>query len=277
MYKKALQTIAAGAVLTASAIAGNGASATESFRQPVSLGAAEATERILQEAEHNQTIMFGEAHSYSQPEEYVASLLPLLKQKGFEYFAIEWDMSYPWAKYVIDYALGKDVDLDKTLSDDPYNTIGSWIEIAKDSGNILVLEAAAKAGMKIVPYDVRLDYNLENQVEAWTARDQEAFENVMEQIFEDDPDAKVVFFTGQFHISEKPNTMPGWYLEGKGYTIPLGVYVNAYTGGKNLSVRLVSPGEQDMWEGWAKDHGYDSIDDVIRMVIPAYDLEVQLP
>jgi hypothetical protein len=70
-------------------------------------------------------------------------------------------------------------------------------------------------------------------------RDREMFENLKKEIFDREPEAKVIVYIGANHIGEQP-TRAGIYLY-KGKRRPLGYFLDSYTAGRNFSVYMGYP------------------------------------
>lgn len=207
---------------------------------------AEEYEAVLERSRKSKVVVFGEMHgSYRADNDFVIDLLPDLKKQGFDYLAIEFSekiippntpqgkASYFYIKKVdkpvkiiprlssiedyIDGKIGREqVDRDELLVMEHLGA--GWMEL---------IETAKLAGMKIVRYDgpSNVSYRINSQF-----RERVCFNNLKRLIFEKDPDARVVVYAGLFHANKKRFDKTKW----------LAAYLNDYTGGKVLSVSLVS-------------------------------------
>lgn len=208
-------------------------------------------ETILENASKNKTIMFGEGHwqppvifGSKQDEflarhdsDFVADFLPRLKDCGFRYLAIEHERNplTEVKKTFADYAYGKITrkELDRWSLEEEKRYYPGWFDL---------IDAARKAKVKIVCYDANKE-----EFTSWNHREEIAFNNLKELIFDKDPNAKVIIYCGVGHLNEKPlynKNIAGWE-EGKGLMnkdgkyICLGFHLDKYTEGKNFTVSLV--------------------------------------
>jgi len=156
-------------------------------------------EIVLNKTPENQVVMFGERHGGCRLDnDFVANLLPELKEQGFEYLALETDMN-PLSdengtnrlrKLMSDYALNK-------LKRKNLTPLDFFFEKNFSSGWFDLIDAAQEQGYKIICYDP-------NQAErpSFREREKRAFENIKKQIFDKDPEAKVIIFCGSDHLNE---------------------------------------------------------------------------
>lgn len=199
---------------------------------------------ILDKADGNQVVMFGEVHyyldesefpnlihSYRKDNDFVISLLSELKDQGFNYLAIEIPRSASGVSFVDSirsYASGS-IIREEISPEDLYM---SDIETA---GWLDLIEVAKIVGMKVVPYDmVRYD-KLED---ISNLREATSFKNMKDLIFNADPKAKVAVYCGALHVNEKPYVVPV-KNNGEVYDIEirwLGQYLDEYTSGRNFTV-----------------------------------------
>ncbi len=177
-------------------------------------------QRILEGAKASQTVIFGENHYSPYDDNYVAKLLPELKKLGYTYFAVELDGKYKDAPNYY-----KDV-LESNKPNKPLSQL---------------VKTAESVGMGIVFYDYSREIkgysSIKNKL-IMSRREQKAFANLQEMIFDKDPKAKVVVFCGISHIAEKEYGLVANPEICKIYW--LGFFLEKYTCGKNLSVNLSS-------------------------------------
>jgi hypothetical protein len=190
---------------------------------------------ILEHAKLSQTVMFGEIHDTvlaGAPAPvgdslYVASLLPELRTMEYNYLALEVDKhelkpghSFDMVRFHEAYQQGKTVVAEGYIHAKP-----GWIGL---------MQRAMDAGYEIRFFDVGAKRKAGS-----LRRDQAMFNTLKQEIFDHEPDAKVIVYIGANHISERP-TDTGIYLY-KGKRRPLGYFLDAYTGGRNFSVYMGHP------------------------------------
>ncbi len=188
---------------------------------------------ILDHSSKNNAIMFGGKHgSYRADNDFVAQLLPGLREQGFEYLALEFEKNprkNSLHQIVQDYAHGK-----VTRENMPI----AWISREKRycAGTFDLIDVAKKLGMKIVFYDAG-----EGEYNSWGEREKISFDNLRELLFETDPDAKAVIFCGASHINEKPHEdMSADLRKGpQGKIKYLACYIDEGSKGKNFTVSLL--------------------------------------
>jgi hypothetical protein len=152
---------------------------------------------VLNHSSKNKVIMFGGKHeAYRNDNDFVAELLPKLKEQGFEYLAIEFEKNprkNSFHKIIQNYTY----DI-LSIRDMRY----MWIyrERVFCAGTFDLIDTAKALGMRIVFYDAD-----EGAYKFWYQREQIAFNNLRELIFNQDPDARVIVFCGALHINEKPH------------------------------------------------------------------------
>ena len=188
---------------------------------------------IIDHARDSQTIMFGEIHDNAlvgslapiADSIYVTSLLPRLKLLGYRYLALEVNKTAPEethshaiVAFYNDYRAGeKDRVPDRYRFAKP-----GWIELVR---------RAVDQGYRIRFIDRDPGRGVRNG-----PRDQAMFETMKKEIFDDDPNAKVIVYIGAYHIAER-ETRTGIYLS-QGLRRPLGYYLENFTGGRNFSVYM---------------------------------------
>jgi hypothetical protein len=186
---------------------------------------------ILYHASINQTIMFGEIHDtvimgYPPPIEdsrYVISLLDDLKIMGYDYLALEVNEtslpgshSHDMMRFLSNYIK------DQPLSKGKYPFVKpGWIELAA---------AALENEYKLV---------FINRPFGDKDRDAAMFYAMQTDIFNADPNAKVLVYIGANHISESEIT--GGFSNRSSLRKPLGFLLNQYTKGHNFSVYMGYP------------------------------------
>jgi hypothetical protein len=190
---------------------------------------------IIAHAKLSQTIMFGEIHDTvlsGGPAPvgdslYVASLLSKLKAIGYDHLALEVDKhalkpghSFDMVRFHEAHRQGKAVIAEGFIHAKP-----GWIRLMKK---------AMDAGYEIHFFDVG-----PKRRTSFSHRDQAMFNNLKQEIFDQEPEAKVIVYVGANHIGERP-TDTGIYLY-KGKRRPLGYFLDAYTGGRNFSVYMGYP------------------------------------
>lgn len=183
-----------------------------------------AEDYVLEKSAENQVIMFGEIHEfYRKDSDFVISILPELRNQGFEYFAIEipTDASNPHhVKALISYASGRLAreDMDPVDRDMLEDRIAGWLDL---------IDAARNAGMVIVPYDM---VRIGEPRDIMNLREFVSFGNIVERVFKKDIGAKVIVYCGAMHVNEGPFVFAGEDVKW------LGQYINEYTGGRNFTV-----------------------------------------
>lgn len=188
---------------------------------------ADAKSLLLEKAENYQTIHFGQDHSSLADENMVISLLPELKALGFDYFA-----------YELDSFLQPRVDsyLEGKISFEQFDKIFPYYP----EETLPTLIAAHELRYKIVLFDEEPESEHPIRGDAvhsklGTDRAEKQFHNLKTKIFDKEPEAKVIIFSGRAHIDEKPRH----YLPTQSVEKALGFFLEEYTHGKNLSVSLV--------------------------------------
>ncbi|MBM3200187.1 hypothetical protein FJZ53_04570 [Candidatus Woesearchaeota archaeon] len=202
---------------------------------------------VLSESPKNQVVMFGESHNeYRRDNDFVIGLLPGLKKQGFEYFAVELTGKQSGSnmaqlsKIFKDYLLGLTTKED--ITEEKYLFSLEELEVYT-TGWLDLLAKAKETGMKIVFYDAdHYEYSSFNH------RDEIAFKNLREIIFDKDPGAKVVIYCGRRHINEKEaydKDVAKWEEESGLDKLDkdkkfksVAYHLNLYTQGKLLTVSL---------------------------------------
>lgn len=217
---------------------------------------------VTSKASEYQVVMFGEQHGkYKRDNNFVIRLLPKMKKQGFNYLALEIDRdSTIEYKLMTDYTSGKlsrnDVspkNIEKLKWDIMINSIRVTVTIKPDEnlseweGWFDIIDAAKKEDMKILFYDASEAGPWYNR---WNKREELAYKNIKELVFEKNPDAKVIVYCGAAHLSGKEEYNP--YAEdfdsnmfrdkGRKYK-SLAYYLKEHTDGKTLTVSLVGHGD----------------------------------
>lgn len=197
---------------------------------------------VLNESQKNKVVMFGEKHGeYSKDSDFVKSILPFLKKQGFNYLALEivknprthLQIGKNW-QMVKDYIDGK-IELDEIpeyLQRSMNSGIKGWVGLAK---------AAKKLDIKVVCYDPNKE-----EYGSFNEREIKAFNNIKEDIFDKDPEAKILVYCGNLHIAENETDSQEiafwerWNELGDGSKgfFCLGYHLDKYTKGKNLTVNI---------------------------------------
>lgn len=186
---------------------------------------------ILYHAKMNQTVMFGEIHDtviigYPPPIEdsrYVISLLYDLKEMGYEYLALEVN----------------ETSLPKSHSHDMMRFLSNYIEgqhISEEEYPFI------KPGwMELTTAALENEYKLVFINRPFRGKDRDAamYYAMQTDIFNDNPDAKVLVYIGANHISE--NETSGGLSSRLGMRKPLGFLLNKYTKGRNFSIYMGYP------------------------------------
>ncbi|GEM_PF-2684343 len=190
---------------------------------------------IVEHAKESQTVMFGEIHdtvlSGSPPpiedSRYVISLLPLLKQAGYTYLALEVKENARVQGHSRDILrCYRDCMKEKEIQEENYpHAKPGWIELVK---------TAVKLGYRIKFIDVPL-----GGIRGVSSRDLAMFKKLESDIFARDEKGKIVLYVGANHVIEQ-ETYEALYLH-RGKERPLGLLLNEYTKGKNYSVYMGYP------------------------------------
>lgn len=154
---------------------------------------------VLEHSAKSQVMMFGENHKDRADNDFVAELLPKLKGQGFNHLALEIERNpkeKSFHKIIQDYAYGK-----ITREDIKGILNGRYIirEPLEYAGIYDLIDDAKEAGMEFIFYDAD-----EYTYKSWNEREEIAFNNIKELIFDKDPDAKVIIYCGLEHINEEP-------------------------------------------------------------------------
>jgi len=164
----------------------------------VSVQTRESVKRVVMaSAVENQVVMFGGVHgTYREDEDFVAELIPKLEEDGFTYLAMEFEYrprKDSLHEVIQDYASGR-------LTRKSMRTMWIRREQRICAGTFDLIDAARRAGMKVVFYDAD-----ENRYKSWSDREKMAFRHLEQMIFTQDPIARVVVFCGAWHINKKPH------------------------------------------------------------------------
>ena len=162
---------------------------------------------ILTQSLSSKVIMFGEIHGrYTRDSNFVIGILPELKKQGYNYLALEmprYTERIPeresFIKSLVQYVDGEIIKED--IEPDDYYEISVFI-----AGWMDLIDKARSLDMKIVHYDddVRdIEFEIDNKREAIASN------NLKEQVFDKDPDAKMVVYCGAYHVSEENNSIAG--------------------------------------------------------------------
>lgn len=214
---------------------------------------------VLENSAKNQVVMFGEDHERRTDNDFVRKLLPKLKDQRFEYLAleIEKNSSTLGNKILKDYAYGK-------ITREKIDQIWIDFEKIKATGWFDLIDAAKKAKIEIVCYDAN-----PKEYSSWNKREEKAFNNLKELIKwkkeskkmehikiwgyageyhnMDNPNAKIIIYCGDDHLSEEPTYTPliRMWEEKEGLTSnekeafkSLAFHINQFTKDKILTVGL---------------------------------------
>ncbi|MFH0752392.1 MAG: hypothetical protein V1914_02215 [archaeon] len=193
--------------------------------------------KILEEAAKNQVVMFGEVHDvYKKDNDFVISILPDLKNQGFDYMAVEIPVNLPDVSYLnalVDYIEGR-IRMEEIQDENLFKLnlyVTGWLD---------VIAASKKLDMKVVRYDMAW---INNKPEITNIREKIAFNNLKELIFLRDPNARIVVYCGALHTNKKPSSIELTRDEQKilgaidfDKITWLGNYLNEYTKGRNFTV-----------------------------------------
>ncbi len=186
---------------------------------------------ILNHARESRTVTFGEIHDTVladaplpvEDSMYVISLLPKLRAVGYRYLALEvktnavpGSHSHDMVRLLRDHRGGADID----PCDYPHAKAG-WVEL---------MVQALELGFEPVFTD-----------RAAPGRDRDAamFQALKKEVFDRDPNARVLVYVGANHISELENR--SGFSSLCATRKPLGLLLHKYTRGRNYSVYMGSP------------------------------------
>jgi hypothetical protein len=196
---------------------------------------------ILQNAAKSQTVHYGELHGKKSAERLVIALLEQHRKQGFTYFAMELDTHEQ--PLVDDFLFGR---IGAEALEQILDEISSYVRKSgcghyDIKGALSIVRAAHDLGYRVVLFDERpkgcTAPGDSTYAECGEPRNRAQFENLRRLIFDKDPDARVVIFSGLDHIDERPNYT---FNCGKADQKKLGYFLEEYTGGRNLSVSLGS-------------------------------------
>lgn len=189
---------------------------------------------VLEHSAKNQVVMFGERHeTYRTDNDFVAGLLPKLKEQGFNYLALEIERNpqeKSFHKIIQDYAHGK-----ITREDIKGILNGRYIirEPSECAGTYDLIDDAKEAGMEFIFYDAD-----QYTYDSWDEREEIAFNNLKELVFDKDPNAKVIIYCGLGHINEKPLDISKHVRHAKEIK-NLGFYMNEAFKNKVFTISLI--------------------------------------
>ncbi|MBU0470488.1 MAG: hypothetical protein KKA62_04270 [Nanoarchaeota archaeon] len=195
---------------------------------------------FLKKSDKSQTVHFGGSHQTARDNKVVESLLPELKKKGYDYFAVELETCI---QPLIDEYTESKISLSELYQKFPFN----------ETDDLSTIAVAHKLGYKIVLFDESPEWASPpgdtTHSSLGTDRAEKQFANLKEHIFDKDQDAKVVLLSGRSHLDEAPRyyQLTGFYDQKA-----LGLFLEEYTKGKNLSVSLV----EDEYSQYCDPRGY---------------------
>lgn len=195
---------------------------------------------VLDNSSKNKVVMFGEKHgTYRADNDFLARLLPELREKGFEYLAIEFEKNprkNSFHEIIQDYADGR-------LTRQDMRTMWVGREKRLCAGTFDLIDTAKKLGMKLIFYDAD-----ESAYNSWEERERISFDNLKELVFEKDPKGKVVIFCGASHINEKPyEDMSADLQRASQEKIRyLACYIDKDFRGKNFTISLVGSSDSQI-------------------------------
>ncbi|MBM3200186.1 hypothetical protein FJZ53_04565 [Candidatus Woesearchaeota archaeon] len=188
---------------------------------------------VISHVSDNRIIMFGEAHQiYRNDNDFVIKLLPKMKKQGFTYLALESERTALGGlqKSLARHISGKELSPEEKF----------FIEIGAPGWRDLA-DTAKKEGIKIVCYDAN-----SSEADNWNKREEVAYKNLNELIFDKDPNAKVIVYCGAAHLNSKEEYSP--YAadfdsnlilnKGKKHK-SLAYYLKKHTYDKTLTVSLI--------------------------------------
>ncbi len=162
------------------------------FVLPAGIGAVDAIDYLATVADTAQVLMINERHHAASDRLLTHRLLGVLREKGFQYFAAE----------TFDYG-------DSTLNERkfPIEDTGGYISEPVFAG---VVREALRLGYTLVPYEASFGQG-EDETESTPQqrRDRAQAKNLYDNIFRDNPDAKVLVHAGFNHILEEATE--SWY------------------------------------------------------------------
>ena len=162
------------------------------FVMPAGIGAVDAIDYLATVADTAQVLMINERHHAASDRLLTHRLLGVLRDRGFQYFAAE----------------AFDFD-DTTLNERkfPIKDTGPYISEPVFAG---VVREALRLGYTLVPYEASFDQNAdETDRTPQQRRDRAQANNLYNNIFRENPDAKVLVHAGFNHILEEATE--GWY------------------------------------------------------------------
>lgn len=198
------------------------------------INSREAIEKIiLDHSSRTRVVMFGGRHeTYRADNDFVAELLPKLREQGFKYLAVEFEKNPredTFHRIIQDYAHGN-------LRKRDIRYMWIFREQIHCAGTFDLIDKANESNMKIVFYDAD-----EYSYKYWHEREIISYRNLKELIFDRDPAAKVVIFCGALHINERPHEdiyAASW--EGKQEKMKyLASYLEDDSRNRNFTVSLV--------------------------------------
>jgi len=162
--------------------------------------AVDAIDLLVAAADTAQVVMVNERHHAASERRLALELLAPLYDRGFRYLAME--------------ALSKK---DSTLSERGYPMSGLTGPYIEEPVFGEVVREALRLGYTLVPYDAdgAATGGADDGLTRQQRRDQRQARNLIERIFRDDPEAKVLLHGGYQHISETPTpsfTPMAYYL-----------------------------------------------------------------
>lgn len=153
----------------------------------------------------HRVISFGESHASTTDDEFVTLVLPMLRESGFRYLAVEVDAADQ--KHIDDYLAGR---IDAKTAEERIGYLKSYTQRAYERMGITgahehpwldMMKKAHELGMRIVAFDFRIQDD-DDSMTTSNEREEGQFRNLKEKIFDTDPEARVAVFVGGWHIQE---------------------------------------------------------------------------
>lgn len=180
-------------------------------------------EGLLQTAEKSRVVMFGLDHGEpgeggdTRDGDFVAKMLPSLQRRGFNYLAIEAPL------FLNTYLRRENFKVKAQEIFGPH-----WAEFGP------VIQKARRLGMRLLFYD-------DPQLGISDEREQAAFDTIKSSIFDKDPQAKVVVYSGAAHAYPEPHQVS--FLDPREVK-PLRCFLDDYFEGRVLDTYLRAKGRE---------------------------------
>jgi hypothetical protein len=176
-----------------------GARRDSAYTLPAGTRAADAFDRIVAAADTARVVMVNERHHATSDRLLTLRLLPVLRQRGYRYFAAE---AFDWRDTAINRRAAAGVGISGGYVDEPV-----FGEIVRE---------ARRLGYTLVPYEAQPEQTAGNDsLNPQRRRDRAQARNLHDRIFRGDPAARVLVHAGYAHVQERPVgtwSPMAWYL-----------------------------------------------------------------